>query len=145
MGKKIPSSDIRAFPILRTKSFGSNLNAFIRMLETEHSHLSSREFVIEVHAFVARARMKNRAKDFTAGLTRQKIRICRACDDWSGSEPLLQCSLCEDFYHLACRGESREALSMTGLCMSCELNRIRELDRQAYLHELIEDRCFSCG
>lgn len=101
------------------------------------------QFIVEVHAFVARARMKNRAKDFTAGLIRQKIRICRACDDWSGSEPFLQCSLCEDFYHMACRDECRQSLATTGLCLSCEHNRIREL-RQAYMIELIEDRCFSC-
>ncbi len=68
MGKKLkqakqPSSnDIRQFPITKNKSFLLNLNGFIKNLQEHHSQLTSREFVKEVHTFIARYKQKNKAK-----------------------------------------------------------------------------------
>ncbi len=62
MGKKTKTTkppkhtEIRTFPISKAKTFTANLNSFIKMLEEHHKHLSSREFITEVHQFIARFR-----------------------------------------------------------------------------------------
>jgi len=86
--------DIRSFPIAKTKSFAHNLTIFLRMLEQRHLHLTSRQFIMEIHAFVARYRQKTKSKELAVAVARQKIRICRECDGWSGNKPMLQCTLC---------------------------------------------------
>lgn len=109
MGKRTKSASrqppgIRDFPIAKTKPFPHNLNAFISMLEKHHPHLTSRQFLIEVHAFVERVKQKTKGKKLGVEMARQKIRICRECDGWSGKQLMLQCEICEDFYHLKCKG-----------------------------------------
>jgi hypothetical protein len=59
MGKKhIKKQNISIvdFPIAKSKSFSYNLNYFIKVLEEKHSSMTSREFVIAVHAFVAKVK-----------------------------------------------------------------------------------------
>jgi hypothetical protein len=94
--------DIRTFPISKSKTFIANLNTFIKMLEEHHKNLSSRQFIFEVHQFIARFREKTKGRELAVGAAKQKIKICRECDGWCGNKHILQCFLCEDYYHEGC-------------------------------------------
>lgn len=130
MGKRLKqakqptNTDIRQFPIAKNKSFLLNLNAFIKTLNEHHSQLTSREFVKEVHTFIARYKQKTKAKQAAVELTRHKIRICRECDGWSGNSSMLQCTLCEDYYHEQCLGDQKQAFEDSGLCSVCDREKI---------------------
>ena len=97
--KKQNYKDTRTFPISKNKSFLYNLNAFIKMLNTHHSKLTSRQFLIEMHSFINRYKANSKHKDSGLEAARHKIRICKECDGWSGNLKMLQCALCEDYYH----------------------------------------------
>ena len=62
--------DINSFPIAKTKTFINKLNAFIKMLEEHHQHLSSREFITKVHNFIDKYRKSSKAKDIAIGTAR---------------------------------------------------------------------------
>jgi hypothetical protein len=82
MGKKLKQKavakpDIRTFHISKSKTFLANLNAFIKMLEDHHTTLNSRQFICEVHQFIARFREKTKGRELAVGKAKQKIKICR--------------------------------------------------------------------
>lgn len=122
MGKKqkqtVGKPDIRAFPISKSKTFLANLNAFIKMLEDHHASLNSRQFICEVHQFIARFREKTKGKDMALGKAKQKIKICRECDGWCANKHMLQCTLCEDYYHEGCVA-NQVTFQEYGLCVNC--------------------------
>lgn len=74
---RTPPQDIRSFPISKKKSFNHNLNAFLKMLQDQHSQLTSREFLIEVHSFVNRYKQQSKKKDPTIDAAKHKIKICK--------------------------------------------------------------------
>jgi hypothetical protein len=141
--KKTPPPDIRSFPIQKHKSFISNLNNFIKMLH--HQKLTSRQFILEVHSFVKRHQEKHKKKDPTIEAARLKIRICKHCDGWSGKASMLQCVCCEDYYHEHCLAKAKEAFQKSGMCPECDREKTDKFDKEAYLSEFIEDRCYNCG
>lgn len=55
--------DTRTFPISKNKSFLVNLNAFIKMLNTHHSDLTSRQFLTEMHNFINRYKASSKHKE----------------------------------------------------------------------------------
>ncbi len=104
MGKKLKKSKaspstIRSFPITKHKSFNHNFNSFIKMLQEKHSDLTSREFIIEVHGFVTRYKQQTKKKDPSIDTVKHKIKICKECERWNANAHMMQCSLCEDYYH----------------------------------------------
>ena len=124
-GRK-PALPIREFPISKHKSYLHNLNAFIKMLNEKHSQLPSRQFLTEVHHFTNRFKAGSKHKDGTLTAARHKIRICKECDGWSGKSKMLQCTLCEDYYHESCLDKTKEAFEQSGLCSLCDN---QELDK----------------
>ena len=106
--KKPTHKDIRSFPISKSKTFILNLNAFIKMLNTHHSNLTSRQFLTEMHHFINKYKANSKHKETGIGAAKDKIRICKQCDGWSGNLKMLQCALCEDFYHENCLGDMKE-------------------------------------
>jgi hypothetical protein len=56
---------------------------------------------------------------------------------------MLQCTLCEDYYHEGCVA-NQSSFQEYDLCVNCETNRIDKFDKSTYLTELMEDRCYKC-
>lgn len=56
---------------------------------------------------------------------------------------MLQCTLCEDYYHEDCLN-NKDSFEEKGLCLNCQDNRIQKFDKNAYLTELMQDRCGKC-
>ena len=135
--KQSRTPDIRTYPIHKGKSFIHNLNAFIKMLQEHHSSLTSRLFLIEVHSFVNRYKSKNYKKDPAIEAARHKIKICKQCDGWSGRSLMLQCLVCEDYYHEHCLDEGLQPFRDSGLCQECDQEKTGQFDKEAYLTELI--------
>lgn len=139
MGKKAGQNkavapEIKTFQISKSKTFNTNLNSFIKMLEEHYKNLTSRQFIKEVHQYIARFREKTKGRELALGQAKQKIKICRQCDGWCGNKHMVQCTLCEDYYHEQCLADSKDSFENSGLCLNCEKNRIGKFDKQAYLH-----------
>ena len=77
------------------------------------------------------------------GAAKQKIKICKECDGWCANKHMLQCTLCEDYYHEDCV-DNQKLFREDGLCANCGDNKINNFDKTAYITELIEDRCCKC-
>ncbi len=64
------------------------------------------------------------------GTAKQKIKVCRECDGWCANKHMLQCSLCEDYYHEKCLlPEGVSSFEKEGLCLNCLDNKVNKFDK----------------
>ena len=106
-GEKKTVKDVYTFPIHKNQTIRANLNDYIKLLRSKHSHLPTKEYLTLVHNYIARyTKMKKGVNQSMIVQTTNKIRICHECNKWAvGSQKMIQCSVCEDSFHSVCAGE----------------------------------------
>lgn len=106
--------DPQDHPISKSKTLLVNLNSYIRMLKSNFPDMSSKQYIKNVHRFIDKIKRKLKYTDQQKLVeARQKIKICKKCECWSSNRSIIQCNLCEDYYHDSCvkkspAGESRD-------------------------------------
>lgn len=95
--------DPQDHPISKSKTLLVNLNSYIRMLKNNFPDMSSKQFIKNVHRFIDKIKRKLKYTDQQKFVeARQKIKICKKCEGWSSNKSIIQCNLCEDYYHDSC-------------------------------------------
>lgn len=83
------------YPIRKSKTFSRNLCSFIRMLDKHFSSLPSKNYLRLVHKYVLKCRTRFKKEHQTGYISvRQQIKICKACDGWTGRRPMVHCLQC---------------------------------------------------
>ena len=82
MGKKKAQQktvkDVHTYPINKNKTLRDNLDGYIRLLKSKHSHLPTKEYLALVHNYVTRySKLKKGISQSMVVQTTQKIKICR--------------------------------------------------------------------
>jgi len=73
------------------------------MLKAHHAKLPSKLYIKHIHNFTHRYKELVKTYDGRAmGQARQRIKVCKICDGWSGKKVMVQCCSCEDYYHENC-------------------------------------------
>lgn len=95
--------DPQDFPISKSKTLLINLNAYIRMLKKNFPKMTSKLYIKNVHRFIDKIKRRLKYTDPKALIeARQKIKICKKCEGWSSNNSMIQCIICDDFYHNSC-------------------------------------------
>lgn len=102
------TKDVSTFPIHKNKTLKANLDAYTKLLKSKYAHLPSKEYLVLVHNYISRYTKLNRGLPHSMIIqSTYKIKICRKCDRWAlGTQKMVQCSICEDVFHLVCAGDS---------------------------------------
>ncbi len=95
--------DPQDHPISKSKTLLFNLNAYIRMLKNNFKDMSSKQYIKNVHRFIDKIKRKLKYTDQQKLVeARHKIKICKKCEGWNTNRSIIQCNLCEDYYHDSC-------------------------------------------
>lgn len=77
-GQKKTVKDAYTFPIHKNKTLRANLDDYIKLLRSKHSHLPTKEYLGLVHNYVARySKLKKGLPQGMVVQTTSKIKICR--------------------------------------------------------------------
>lgn len=110
--------------------------------------MTSKEFIKNVHRFIDKIKRKLKFTDQNKLVeARQKIKICKKCDNWSGSKSIIQCNLCEDYYHETCLKKCPSADERDiWCCETCDKETKRKKnDKNEYLKNHNKaDQCEKC-
>ena len=93
--------DPQDHPISKAKTLLVNLNSYIRMLKNNFPDMSSKQFIKNVHRFIDKIKRRLKSTDQLVA-ARHKIKICKKCECWSSNKSIIQCNLCDDYYHDSC-------------------------------------------
>lgn len=140
MGKQTKNAekvikDPQDFPISKSKTLLVNLNAYIRMLKKNFPDMSSKLYLKNVHRFIDKIKRRLKYTDpKTLVEARQKIKICKKCEGWSSNNSMIQCIICEDFYHDSCIPKCPSAEKRkTWCCDTCDSDQKKKSDKNDHI------------